>query len=305
MFLNGQKDIGLGTYVTLLLENNEQITGTLVSETMTAFYLEIEEEYHKVKKKKIVGIIPKYVLDKAVSVNTLDEDLIILHNKIWVPCEILEMDNKAVYVKTTNSTSSIRFSEIDKVYPKGQEISYFSSTKKNEKEVIPFGMKLNKNYVKDGWYHIVHGTLISAGPNQSEFLGGIGGQYILGYQFTRTVGLGIGFGYLDLSRGDFGSPKLIPVFGEIRGYFSDNKTSAYYNLALGMTTGTKYEEEFYDNVNARLFTYPSLGYKIGSDRAAFMIDLGYQITGLEYTGAAVRNEIFEFNRVVLRIGVML
>lgn len=307
VFLFGQRSIS-GMYVTVLLEDQSRLTGDLIGEYMSTVVLDIDGESYRIQRKDIVGIIPKYIIDGAKENKKVNEDLIVLKNKTWLPCEILEIDDKDAFVKMNNYQSYVSLSRVEAIYPVGQEISLLTGLTKNKKLEIPFGVDYQKDYLKKEWYHIAYLNILTADPSRGDLLGGLGLQYVFGYQFTKEFGIGFGMGYIEYS-GSFEQdiPNIAPIFGEFRGYLSDKKASAYYNLAIGMSLGTRSRNVLLDRSTPKMFTHPAFGYKMGSDNFAFMMDLGLQVGGVEYSSSTGATEvsIIDVNRLVLRIGLML
>ena len=302
--LIGQDDSSLGK-VTVLMQNQAKLTGSLESEQANKIELKIDGEAYVIKKNDIIAIIPSEMLAASLENGVLKKDLILLKSKIWISGEVLELDSKIVYLKTDGGTHILKSKDVNKIYLKGQNISLLARTNNEDYFTEPLIVsKLKRQYVKEGFYHILYGDI--------NYDTGLGVQYNFGYQFTRKMGLGLGLAYFkSYSSNFFVGPGLLPVFVEARGYMSDRKTSGYYNLAVGVTMGT----QFLDNVNAEitpgLYTHPAIGYKIGSDRVAFLIDVGVQIASARYDfefSAFNRQgnftEVFETKSLVIRLGIM-
>lgn len=299
--------------VTVLMQNGATLRGDLVREHANSIHLRIEDENYMLKKKNIAGIVPNRNVDEFLGAGDLKKDLIVLKNKFWLSADILEINDKTLYLKGEEAVHFLKLNEVENIYPKGQEIALLSDLK-NEEESAILVSKFKRDFLKKGIYHIVYGNISfgNDGENPRNTMG-VGGQYIFGYQFSQRIGLGLGLGYLDYFNDSFfgdefsSGPQVIPIFTEIRGYFSDKNTSAYYNLALGVATGTPIFDNLPTELRPGLYTHPAIGYKVGSDRAAFMIDLGLQITDLKYTVDFFGDKqtlVFELERLVLRLGMM-
>lgn len=302
--LMGQKDLDIAQ-VTVLMQNQSKFIGVLEVDLPGKIHLNIDGEMYVIPKNEIVAVIPSEILAESVEKDVLKKDLLVLKNKIWISGEVLEIGSKTVYFKTGSTTHFMKLNEIEKIFLKGQEVSFLSRTRDQVEYTEPLIIaKLKRQFTKDGFYHIVYGDL--------GFSSGLGVQYSFGYQFSRLMGLGVGVGYHDtLSGSFFRRPKFIPVYAEVRGYTSEMKTSFYYNLALGLTTGTTVRDGTPAQVSPRLYTHPAVGYKFGSDRVAFLVDLGLQLSSAEYnfeiipTGTGLnQREVLESNSVVLRFGIM-
>jgi hypothetical protein len=301
--LTGQDESSIGQ-VTVLMQDKSKLTGTLESEQPNKVELNIDGDMYVLKKKNIIAIIPSEILGKSLENGVLKKDLILLNSKVWISGDVLEIDSKIVYFKTNSATHILKSKEVNKIYLKGQKISLLARTNDEGDFMKPLLIsKLKRQYTKEGFYHIVYGNLV--------FDTGLGAQYHFGYQLTKTMGLGLGVGYFDSSNSLSLRPKLIPIFAETRGYLSNRKTSAYYNLAIGLTTGTKFLDNVPTKVSPGIYTHPAIGYKIGSDKVAFLIDIGIQISSVEYEFDSselalqpISTEVFETNNLVLRLGIM-
>ena len=302
--LMGQDNSSMGQ-VTVLMQDKSKWIGSLVSEQPNKIELNIDGETFVLKKKNIVAIIPSEILVNNLEDGVLKKDLIMLNSKVWISGEILEIDSKIVYFKTDSATHILKSKEVNKIYLKGQKISLLARTNNagNFTE-LSINSKFKRQYVKEGFYHIVYGNLV--------FDSGLGAQYHFGYQFTKTIGLGLGVGYFNSNNSNFfPGPILLPIFAETRGYMSNRKTSAYYNLAVGLTTGTKFLDDISTKLSPGIYTHPAIGYKIGSDKVAFLIDIGIQVSSVKYefdfrefSPQPISIEVYKTNNLVLRLGMM-
>ncbi len=300
----GQNDSSIGQ-VTVLMQNQSRFTGSLESEQTNKIELKVDGEIYVIKKRDIIAIIPSEMLAASLENGVLKMDLILLNSKVWISGEVLEIGSNVIYLKTDSGTHILKSKDVKKIYLKGQEISLLArSNDKGQFTEPTIVAKLKRQYVKDGFYHIIYGDLI--------FDSGLGAQYHFGYQFTKNIGLGLGLAYFETFSPDFfDDPSLIPLFVEARGYMSDRKTSAYYNLAIGVTTGTKFIDDVPLQITPGIYTHPAIGYKIGSDKVAFLIDVGAQIASARYdfnfseiSGQPNFTEVFESNSLVIRLGIM-
>lgn len=302
--------------VTVLMKNKSKLKGVVKMDFLYSMHLQIGEQTYVLKKNEIIAVIPGDVMLENLDDEVLQKDLLALKNKVWLSGEIIKLDSETVQFKMDTSMHVLPLRQIAKIYAKGQEISILTSLEKDTDYVTPSKLsKLRKQYEKGGIYQIVYGNLATKNNVLEESLfqeNGLGLQYVFGYQFTQRFGLGLGVGYLDYFGPNEDRLTLIPLFVEARGYLSKRKTSAYYNLAVGVTAGTKFNEEFLLSRRPGIYTHPAFGYKIGSDRVAFLIDLGVQLSSVEYeflfpsfSGIPVKNnQVLEARRVVVRLGIM-
>lgn len=303
--------------VTVLMQNRSKFTGLITQKYLYTIDLRIDSQTYRLKRKDIVAILPNENIIADVEGQVLKDDLIELRkNKIWLSGQIVEIDDKVVHFKVGKSNHFLRLKDIKKIYPKGQEIS-FLAREEDVDYVEPLELiKLKRKFAKEGFYHIFYGSLATKNTLlEDSFLrkNGLGLQYIFGYQFSNNFGLGLGISYLDYYDPEAeDSPKFIPIFAEARGYFLKKKTSPYYNLAVGIGTGTKFNKNLPSEVTPGLYTHPALGYKIGSDKIAVLFDVGLQFTKVIYEFDLTSNgffqpnqtQVFDTRRIVLRLGIM-
>lgn len=303
--------------VTLLMKDRSTLQGVIKMDYVYTIHFEMQEGIKVLKKKNIFAVIPGNAVFEDLEDSVFAKDLIIIKNSVWLFGEIIEIGPKSVRFSMENSMFDLALTQVIKIYPKGLDISFLSITKGDDGLIKPVKLeKLKRQFEKNGIYHIVYANVASQNEILEESFiesSSFGGQYILGCQFSQRFGAGFGVGYLDYYNPLVEDrPKFIPVFADVRGYLSDKKTSVYYNLAIGLTTGTKINEDNLINIKPGLYTHPAIGYKIGSDKLAFLIDLGIQMSNIEYevdvtnpgfSGSTVI-ETYDTRRIVLRLGMM-
>jgi hypothetical protein len=280
------------------MQDQAKLSGLLESESPSKIELMIDGEMYVIKKNDIIAIFPYEVLEKNLEDGVLIKDLILLKNKMWFFGEFVEISSKTVYFKSGSSSYLLDLKDVDKIYLKEKAISLLSRNTNVVNNTEPLIIsKLNRQYVKEGFYHIVYGNFITKG---------LGAQYSFGYQFSRIMGLGLGIGYFDPFENAFRQgPMLVPIYTEARGYLSEGKSSFYYNLAIGFTTGTKFIDEVPLSIRPGIYTYPAIGFKNGSNKASFLIDIGLKFSSVSYDylfselgAVADFTEEFESNSVV-------
>ena len=308
------------TPVTLLMKDRSALQGLIKMDYVYTLDFETKDGVQVIKKKKIMAVIPGNAVFVDLEDRVLAKDIIILKNKIWLLGEIAEIGPQSVRFSMENSMFELSLSQVTKIYPKGLDVSSLSISIDDEvfiKPVKPVKLeKLKRQFLKNGIYHILYANIASQNEifeesPLSDYSTGF--QYIVGFQITQLFGAGLGAGYLDYGNLALENrPRIIPIFVDARGYLSNKKTSVYYNLAIGLTTATIFNKEIVNNIRPGIFTHPAIGYKIGSEKFAFLIDLGIQLSQVEYE-LALPNvglsgpagiENYETGRVVLRLGLM-
>ncbi len=131
--------------------------------------------------------------------------------------------------------------------------------------------------------------------------------YSIGHRFNRLLGVGVGIGIEDLEI-DFAS-QIVPVFGEVRGYLSPKKRSAYYAMRLGYGFGIKNENWNVTKADGGIMINPEIGFRFGgSEDVNFYLGTGYRFQKSKYTREFPWNERVEvdkltFKRLDLRFGI--
>ncbi len=106
---------------------------------------------------------------------------------------------------------------------------------------------------------------------------------INGYQLTRFFAPGIGTGF-----DRYGSYRAVPVYGHVKGYILNNRSSPFYfgEAGYGFAWYKNANDNAYEVTNVRGGAYWQLGfgYRINYSHAAMVFTLGYQnqTAGLNY-----------------------
>lgn len=137
---------------------------------------------------------------------------------------------------------------------------------------------------------------------------GFGAHHVLGYQFNRWIGLGIGLGVDTYSFGD--GESLYPVFMEARGYLFKKRMSPYYSMGCGYGFAFANSDEDIDEAEGGLMLHPAIGYRLGASSGGnVVIDVGYKFQSATFTRINDFNDSREvreqyFKRLTLRIGLL-
>ena len=136
---------------------------------------------------------------------------------------------------------------------------------------------------------------------------GIGFQNVVGYQFNRLVGSGLGIGY-DSYYLNNGQSDVVSVFGEYRGYLSKSNTSEYWTFAAGYGHPLGIKNDNLTNLKGSFMLQPTIGYRFGaSHRYNFFLDLGFRLQQVRYESNntwAENHYTVTYRRWILRGGIL-
>ena len=136
---------------------------------------------------------------------------------------------------------------------------------------------------------------------------GLGFQNVVGYQFNRLVGGGIGVGN-DSYYLKNGESSVWSVFGEYRGYFSKRNTSEYWTFAAGYGRPMAVKDDILTNLKGSYMIQPTIGFRFGaSSRYNFFTDLGFRMQQVRYENNqswAQNHYTVTYRRWVLRGGIL-
>ena len=248
-------------------------------------------------------------------------DRLILKNHSQIEGRIIEVNNRKVIIEVSKEHLTINKTEIASIYFQGDVISLINLEKRGGRKRVRhaeiegktgYNIVSEKETAKRGFYNVTYSSFQFRSDGDfgnNEFSFGVSNTF--GYQFSQYTGLGLGVGYYDNSE-SLGRGKIVPVYAEYRGCFSDKKVSPYYSIAYGLSFGTTNSESSHNSTSSGEYFYPAIGFKSGSDESSFIVDIGvrfYKVTYFsEIRGFGGVNEIEEttLNRnFTLRIGVML
>jgi len=135
---------------------------------------------------------------------------------------------------------------------------------------------------------------------------GLGIHHVVGYQFNRWIGTGIGVGFDGYYIG-YGE-NVIPVYAEARGYFMKKNTTPFYSVALGYGFSGRNDNRNLIKGSGGIMFNPNIGYRFGASAGAnFTLSLGYKLqkasfTELRWQGTLKRN--YTYSRLNLRLGLL-
>jgi hypothetical protein len=191
----------------------------------------------------------------------------------------------------------------------GQEVQFLAKDIKKvvmgiptiEKTVEPYAFK------ERGLYNATSFAL-SFGKSTYTNAVGVGLQHSVGYQFNRILGAGVGVSYENLYIQNSAEGRMFSIFGEVRGYFSQNNTAFYYNVAGGMAFPVAKASENLTNHKGGLLVYPAIGMRFGaSKRYNFFMDIGAKMQQVSFRNSnqwSENNYSLTYRRWVLRGGIL-
>ncbi len=136
---------------------------------------------------------------------------------------------------------------------------------------------------------------------------GVGFQNVVGYQFNRLVGTGLGIGYDSYYLGN-GESDVVSVFGEYRGYLGKRNTAEYWTFAAGYGHPLGIKNDNLTNLKGSFMMQPTIGYRFGaSHRYNFFMDLGFRLQQVRYESNntwANNHYTVTYRRWILRGGIL-
>jgi hypothetical protein len=162
------------------------------------------------------------------------------------------------------------------------------------------------SFREKGIYNITYFSSLN-GEQEGRFNTGLGISNILGYQLSRSFGIGLGTGITTYSLEN--GETIIPLFVETRGYLKREKIAPYYSFSLGYGFPTKNGKANIIDVEGGLLGEACLGLRLGAEKNSnVLIDLGYHTQRATYIRTVQFEELEEttinFNRIVARVGLI-
>ena len=109
-----------------------------------------------------------------------------------------------------------------------------------------------------------------------DFAKGYGGKAVVGYQWNRWIGTGLGVGIENYYPGQ--GETVYPVFLELRGYLKEDNIAPYYTFSGGYAFTIVDEESRIIESKGGTLIHPAIGVRFGaSDKANFTMDIGVQL----------------------------
>jgi hypothetical protein len=191
----------------------------------------------------------------------------------------------------------------------GQTVQFLAKDIKKVVMGLPIIEKISEPYeFKEKGLYNATSFALSFGKSTYTSNSGVGLQHVVGYQFKRILGAGVGVSYENLYVQNGAEGRMLSVFGEIRGYFSRHNNAFYYNLASGVAFPVAKERENLTNHKGGLLVYPAVGMRFGaSKRFNFFMDIGAKMQQVSYEQRNEWSENFysvTYRRWVIRGGIL-
>ena len=194
----------------------------------------------------------------------------------------------------------------------GHELTFSANVIKKvvQERITSAGKKKDKSYAfkEKGIYH-QSSLSINSGSTawNGNLIIGSGFQHIVGYQFMRQLGLGMGLGvdYYNIPAREI----VFPLFVELRTYLNENNTAPFFALASGYSFAFKNEDRGIIDAKGGFMTYPSFGFRLGaSDETNVTLDAGVKFQKSTFTRAGWALESFTqemlYKRLTIRLGLL-
>jgi hypothetical protein len=191
----------------------------------------------------------------------------------------------------------------------GQQLIFLAKNIKKVVMSMPVIEKTAEPYAfKERGLYNATSFALSFGKSTYTNTVGVGLQHSVGYQFKRIIGAGIGASYENLYIQNSAEGRMFSIFGEIRGYFSQNNTAFYYNVAGGMAFPVAKYSENLTGHKGGLLVYPAIGMRFGASKSYnFFMDVGAKIQNVSYNSINDWSEnqySVTYRRWVVRGGIL-
>lgn len=105
--------------------------------------------------------------------------------------------------------------------------------------------------------------------------------HTIGFRFNRYIGIGIGAGLENFEDGE--GKRVVPFYGEARGFLLDKKISPYYSLRAGYGIGLKNKDFNIEGTSGGWHLNPEIGYRLGGyDAINVMIGVGMKFQDVTF-----------------------
>jgi hypothetical protein len=191
----------------------------------------------------------------------------------------------------------------------GQQLIFLAKNIKKVVMSMPNIEKVKEPYeFKERGLYNATSFALSFGKSTYTNTVGVGLQHSLGYQFNRIFGAGMGVSYENLYIQNSAEGRMFSIFGEVRGYFSQQNTAFYYNVAAGMAFPVAKASENLTNHKGGLLVYPAIGMRFGASKNYnFFMDIGAKIQNVSYNSFNEWSQDLysvTYRRWVLRGGIL-
>ncbi len=175
----------------------------------------------------------------------------------------------------------------------------------------PKGIKKPYAFKEQGLYQaVVASFLPGTAAWNDDFAKGYGIRGVVGKQWNRWIGTGIGLGIENYypTQGE----TVYPLFLELRGYLTAQNVAPYYTLAGGYSFTIKNEEAGISDAKGGYLVHPAIGLRFGgSEKTNFTLDAGVQFQKATFTrggntwrGAETQEYKMFYKRLAIRLGML-
>lgn len=257
-------------------------------------------------------IVSSFKMDfAAAQTATPLQDSLILNNNKVITGKIYRYNRRGnVFIKTNDSY----LHEIDTKVIQRVVIQSIASSKKHDKAVNTTDKApCDKPYAfrEKGLYNVTYGSALTGFGYNNENQLGFGVNHVIGYQWNRWIGTGIGFGLENFSIDNSNLSHVLPVFVEARGYLLQKRRTPYYSLGAGYSFATKGKDQGVTDAKGGLRLHPAFGMRLGGrEDVNFLFDIGYVFQNVELTRSfntwtrEVQIQNIRYKRLCLRIGMI-
>ena len=234
----------------------------------------------------------------------------------WLQAQETADDYEVIYLKDGSEYRGevIAFDpEYIKIKTRGghELVFYRKDIKKVVQEPVQSTMRTRKPYEfkEQGIYKAIFASFTGGTAAwNDDFAKGVGLKGVVGYQWNRMLGTGLGLGLetYNPTQGEI----LYPVFVELRGYFNESNASFYYTFAGGYSFAIPNEEAGISDAKGGLLFHPAIGLRLGgSANANFTIDIGMQLQKARFTrpdfnwGGTKEYKMY-YQRIAVRLGML-
>ena len=139
-------------------------------------------------------------------------------------------------------------------------------------------------FQEEGRYFAFYAGLIggtAAGPGVTDRVMGNEISLVIGHQFNRWIGMGLGVGasYFYPGAGE----GVYPLFVEARGYLNQLKIAPYYSVSAGYGFAFKNEDRNIMSAEGGPMFHPAIGFRFGAaPKINFVMDIGVKFQNATY-----------------------
>ena len=147
-----------------------------------------------------------------------------------------------------------------------KELEKTDINKKKEKE------KIIKHIPTKGFYNVLSASYLSGRDINDNIAGGLGGQYILGYQKNQWLSFGGG-----IAANNYGEASFVSLLADFRGYLRNSSASPYYSLGVGYGFNNRTGWDILDATGGFYFN-PNIGVRAAAKKSRhFLISFGIKM----------------------------